>query len=237
MALERIAIDRNGDTILTLYNYPNKSILETATVQYQVFSTVLRASSPYFEAIFKHSFVESFRVFGQHRFTAHNFDAVALKYVLITLHTTGVPAFADPKRGCQVGAVWDGLRLPRVLPLDMLVAIADVMEYYHIEVIEPVVVESWFGPYKNAKGKWDVLPRTYSKEFGKELMMWLSLGRRFQIRSLCDQAAEVICATCLSKVNDFGWPVPRDMLDALDREISRRLRGDLESSGAVDWIS
>jgi hypothetical protein len=245
MAARTIFIDCYGDSILTLHPKQPSALLPTATtVEYQVSSHTLRAVSPYFAAIFKHSFAESrAEADGKFHFKAFDFSTTALKYFLAALHNSTV---TDEDPTGVNNDVW----LPREVTPEVLIGIAEIMSYYQVPSLSPVITETWFRPYhsrdKRDQETWHCLRKDYFDEGQKELMMWLSLGISFRIRALCDQAAAIICETHFGPVEDYGFPVPQHVVEKLDREIASRgnewrerevgWMGSLaEMEGWVDW--
>jgi hypothetical protein len=74
MIFERIIIDRNGDSLLNLRLKQSEPVLLAETIPYIVSSNALRATSPYFAAIFQNSFSESKAGFdGKFHFEAFDF--------------------------------------------------------------------------------------------------------------------------------------------------------------------
>jgi hypothetical protein len=197
MIFERIIIDRNGDSLLNLRLKQSEPVLLAETIPYIVSSNALRATSPYFAAIFQNSFSESKAGFdGKFHFEAFDFTATALKYFLIALHTPAPGgSLNDPSGSPKSKRPWHGPRLPCTLHPKMLVEIAEIMGYYHVPALDPVIVGTWFNvcldKYAPDFDDWPCL----DDQLQEQLMMWLHLGIAYKIRSLCDQTAEMIYTT------------------------------------------
>lgn len=228
MLSERIIIDCNGDLILTLHPKHSEPLLFATPIQCQVSSRALRATSPYFAVISKNSFADSRAVDdGKFHFQAFDFDAKAFEYILIALHTPAPGVSLEELPGSPaLSNSWHGPRLPRTVPPDLLVDIAEVMEYYQVPVLDPVIVDSWFDAYRKThaqdSGDWLCLPSGVDDGSQKQLIMWLYLGIAFEIRSICDHATERICAIRANPTENFGYSIPKHVLEKIDGEIERR---------------
>jgi hypothetical protein len=113
-----IPISADGDAILTLRKPTDNHFRDGQNheVRYKVCSLTLRGSSPYFQAIFKHSFAEAKPLAdGMIHFKAENFHSRAMIILLKFLH------------GRQVIT-------RRALSLDDLVNIAIIVDYYNISI-------------------------------------------------------------------------------------------------------
>lgn len=51
----------------------------------------------------------------------------------------------------------------------------------------------------------------------EQLMMWLRLGIAYKIRSLCDQAAEMICTTQVGPTVNCGFSFRKQTLEKLEQ--------------------
>jgi hypothetical protein len=201
----RIIIDPNGDTILTLCSPYSEGQETDFVLHFQVSSQVLRAESFYFVARFKSLWGLAVESDGKYHLSCEEHDAVGLNILLVAMHQS---FSARQQAGGPVG-------LPSTVSLETLTGIVRTTDWFQMRPASDTLGAwslRWFYQFQCRNGTW-VLPNRY----GEEIMMWWCLARDFEIRSL-QSAAESVIFQHTGKIEGFKCPIRKSELDGLELE-------------------
>lgn len=167
---------------------------KTEPITFRVSSRHLALASPVFKSALTGGWKESIKTEGEFQINSQGWDVTALSIFLNAIH-------------CQYKQV------PRSLELEMLAKVAVIVDYYAAHQVMEILSSTWIGNLR-----WQ-LPTTTCEN--RKVALWICISWVFDDVNAFETATKVAIHHGLSKLTDFGLPIPNKVIGKIKCHMSQ----------------